>query len=306
MEGSMVSIRRRTLLGAALAACASAPLAVAATPEPTKFRLGIILGIAPDPDAAIAHVREFGLPTCQVHVSSTDAAISARLRAALDKYQIEATAAVFSGPGKEVYDFYQGPETIGVVPRATRAARIAHMKAVADFAQRAGIPAIQGHCGFIPENPNDPLYKETVDAIREVALYCKAKNLNLRCETGQETPITLIRTILDTGADNIGVNFDPANLVMYGKANAAEAARLFGSYIQGVHAKDGAPPSPQDPRHLGEEVPIGHGLVDWPLLIQRLREARYSGPLTIEREISGEKQTEDILRSIDYLNELMI
>ena len=136
---------------------------------------------------------------------------------------MEATSAVAGGPGPEIYDFYRGPQTIGFVPRDTRAARVAHMKAVADFAQKAGIPALQGHCGFIPENPNDPLYKESIDAIRDVALYCKSKGLNLRCETGQETPITLVRAIHDVGTGNVGVNFDAANLVMYGKANPVDA-----------------------------------------------------------------------------------
>ena len=224
---------------------------------PAKMRLGVIIGISPDPDAAIRRVQELGFPTCQVSIGATDDATLAKLRAALDRYKVEATSAVSGGPGPEIYDFYRGPETIGLVPRDTRAARIAHMKAVADFAQKAGIPAVQGHCGFIPENPNDALYKEAVDAIREVALYCKSKGLSLRCETGQETPITLVRAIRDVGTGNVGVNFDAANLVMYGKANPVDAVDLLGPYIQGVHAKDGVYPT--DPRKLGAEVPIGQG-----------------------------------------------
>lgn len=296
----MEPIGRRGILRAAIAACA-APAATDAAPG--KFRLGLIVGISPDPDAAIRRVQEFGLPTCQVVVGSPDDATLAKLRAALDRYKVEATSAVCTGPGREVYDFYQGPETIGLVPRATRAARIAHMKAVADFAQKGGISAVQGHCGFIPENPNDQRYKETVDAIREVALYCKSRGLNLRCETGQETPITLVRAIRDVGTGNVGVNFDGANLLMYGKANPADAVHLLGPYIQGVHVKDGALPT--DPRQLGPELPIGKGMADWPLVLRRLKEASYTGPLTIEREIGGEKQTEDIRRSINYLNELI-
>src|SRR5256885_4506703 len=77
----------------------------------------------------------------------------------LNQYQIEPTSLVVGGPGKEVWDFYGGPLTIGLVPRETRAARIAHMEKASDFAKVAGIPAVQSHCGFIPENPNDPVYK---------------------------------------------------------------------------------------------------------------------------------------------------
>jgi L-ribulose-5-phosphate 3-epimerase len=297
----MEAIGRRGVLRGALAFCAAQGEAPA---QPgAKMKLGLIVGLSPDPDAAIGRVAQLGFPTAQVGVRSPDDATLLKLRAALDRHKVEATSAVCSGPGREIYDFYQGPQTIGLVPRATRAARIAHMKAVAEFAQKAGIPAIQGHCGFIPENPNDPAYQEVVDAIHEVAQYCKTKGLNLRCETGQETPITLVRAIKDVGAENVGVNFDAANLVMYGKANPVDAIRLLAPYIQGVHVKDGL--YPEDPRELGRETPIRQGMVDWPTLIRRLREAGYAGALTIEREISGPQQTEDVLRCKSYLEELL-
>jgi L-ribulose-5-phosphate 3-epimerase len=105
-------------------------------------------------------------------VNDFDPKDAASLRQALDQHKIEATSVVVGGPGREVWDFYDGPLTIGLVPRDTRAARIAHVKKASGFAKQCGIPAVQTHCGFIPENPNDPLYKETVAAMREVAEYC--------------------------------------------------------------------------------------------------------------------------------------
>jgi sugar phosphate isomerase/epimerase len=210
---------------------------------------------------------------------------------------------VATGPGREIYDFYQGPLTIGLVPRDLRAQRIAHMKEVSDFAQNARIPAVQGHCGFIPENPNDPVYQETVEAIRTVAAYCRTHGQKFRCETGQETPITLVRAIRDVALDNVGVNFDAANLILYGKANPVDAVEILGPYIQGVHAKDGLYPT--DPKQLGKEVAIGEGKVNFPVLIAKLKAIGYRNPLTIEREISGAKQTEDILASKAYLEKLI-
>src|SRR5437867_10079061 len=136
-----------------------------------------------------------------------------RLRQALEKHQIEATSLVVGGPGKEVYDFYQGPLTIGLVPREYRATRIEHIKKASDFAKKCGIPAVQTHCGFIPENPNDPVYKETVKAIREVASYCKQNGHSFRYETGQETPLPWSRAIQDVGLDNQGRNFDLTHLI---------------------------------------------------------------------------------------------
>src|SRR6266850_4984135 len=125
------------------------------------LRLGLILGIGKDPDAAMAKVHELGLPTCQVFVTEIEPQLVGRLRGALDKYKIEATSLVVGGPGKEVWDFYEGPLTIGFVPRETREARIAHIKKASEFAKQCGFEAVQTHCGFIPENPNDPVYKET-------------------------------------------------------------------------------------------------------------------------------------------------
>jgi sugar phosphate isomerase/epimerase len=301
MASQMATYNRRRLFQAAVAGAALR--AAAQTAPRGKMRLGIILSISPDPEAAIRRVHELGFPTCQVSVRETDNATAAKLRGALDQYRVAATSAVSTGPGPEVYDFYQGPLTIGLVPRQYRQARIARMKEVSDFASKAGIPAVQSHCGFIPENPNDPLYTEAVEAIRAVAEFCKKNGQNFRCETGQETPITLVRAIRDAGLDNIGVNFDAGNLILYGKANPVDAVEVFGTFIQGVHAKDGLYPT--DPKKLGREVPIGEGMVNFPELIGKLKKIGYQNPLTIEREIAGEKQTADILAAKAYLEKLI-
>jgi L-ribulose-5-phosphate 3-epimerase len=267
------------------------------------LRLGLIIPIHKDPEASMAKVSDLGLPTCQVFVDDFDAEQVGRLRQALDRHGIEVTSLVVGGPGQEVWDFYQGPLTIGLVPRETRAARIAHIKKASDFAKKCGISAVQTHCGFIPENPNDPVYKETVTAIREVAAYCKRNGQHFRYETGQETPITLVRAIQDVAMDNQGVNFDLANLILYGKANPLDALELLGPYVQGIHAKDGLWPT--NPKELGVEVPIGGGKVDFPRIIARLKELGYRGAVTIERETSGPQQVEDVRAAKAYLEKLI-
>ena len=296
---------RRHFVGLAAGAAAVAlPLkSQAAAGAKPAMQLGLIVSAGSDPEAAIRKVHDLGFPTCQVGVGSFAPDMAARLRSALDRYKIEATSLVAGGPGPEVYDFYKGPLTIGLVPRAYRDARIAQIKKTSDFAKQCGVPAVQTHCGFIPENPNDPVYKEAVDAIRTVAAYCKQNGQNFRCETGQETPITLVRAIKDVGLDNVGVNFDAANLILYGKANPVDAVDVLGPLIQGIHAKDGLYPT--NPKELGREVPIGQGKVNFPVFIKRLKEIGYRGPLTIEREISGPKQTEDVRASKIYLEKLI-
>lgn len=267
------------------------------------MRLGVITSVSTEPEPVIKHVHDLGFPTCQLVIQAFDDASAAKLRDTLAKYRIEASSAVAVGPPPEIYDFYKGPATIGLAPRQYREARIARIRQVSDFARKAGIPGVQAHCGFIPEDPNEPLYTETVQAIRAVAQHCKQNGQTFRCETGQETPITLVRAIKDVALDNVGVNFDAANLILYGKANPVDAVELLGPYIMGVHAKDGLYPA--DPRQLGREVPIGKGKVNFPMLIAYLKKIGYRNPLTIEREIEGSKQTEDILAAKAYLEKLI-
>jgi len=267
------------------------------------LRLGLIISVDKDPDVTMRKLSDLDISTAQLYMNDLDPKNATALRQSLDKHKIEATSLVVGGPGKESWDFYDGPLTIGLLPRETRAARIAHIKKASDFAKLTGIPAVQTHCGFIPENPNDPLYKETIDAMREVVTYCKQNAQNFRYETGQETPITLIRAIHDVGTDNQGINFDLANLIMYGKSNPVDAIELLAPYVQGIHAKDGL--WPVNPHDLGEEVPIGKGRVDFPRIIARLKEIRYAGAVTIEREVSGPEQIRDVREAKAYLEKLI-
>jgi sugar phosphate isomerase/epimerase len=122
-------------------------------------------------------------------------------------------------------------------------------------------------------------------------------------ETGQETPTTLLRAIEDLGGENVGINFDTGNIILYGKGNPVDALDVFGQYVRDFHCKDGFYPT--DGRRLGAERALGEGKVDWPKHIKKLKELNYDGPMTIEREISGEKQTEDILKAKQLLEGLL-
>lgn len=183
--------------------------------------------------------------------------------------------------------------------REYRAQRINELKKGADFACMLGIKDITTHVGFIPENPATTEYRETVIAIREVAAYCKKLGLYFNFETGQETPVTLMRTIEDVGLDNLGINLDPANLLLYGKANPVDAVGIYKDKIRGIHVKDGM--YPINGHSLGKEVAVGEGLVNFPELIKRLHSNGYKGPYIIEREISGPQQKEDIITARDFL-----
>jgi L-ribulose-5-phosphate 3-epimerase len=295
---------RRDVIRGACAASALLPRTLQA--GGSRPRLGVVAGISGrnSPDDAIKRVHSFGLPTCQVGAGpDPDVELATPLKAALAKYQVEATAVMTLGPGRMVWDFYSGPKTIGIVPATTRSARISALKRASDLAKACGIQAVHTHCGFIPEDPNEPMYEQAVAAIREVATYCKENGQTFLMETGQESPITLVRAIGDAATGNIGVNLDTANLILYGKGEPVGALEVLGRYVRGLHAKDGLYPT--DPKKLGQEVPIGQGRVNFPEVMVRLYRLAYTGPITIERETSGAQQEADIRASKSLLERLI-
>jgi sugar phosphate isomerase/epimerase len=301
----MENLNRRRFLqvSAAAAGIMSSLPEMPAMSSGKPFRLGIIIGVAKDPEAALKRVHEFGVPTCQAGTGDFSDRVYTALKAAIEKYDIEVTAINTSGGPPNSYNFYKGPLTIGVVPKQYRQQRVDNFKRASDFAKRLNVPALHTHFGFIPENPNDPEYEGVVGALRDVATHVKGNGQMMLYETGQETPITMLRAITDVGVDSQFVNLDCANLILYGKGNPLDALDVLGHLVRGVHAKDGL--FPTNPRELGKEVPIGQGRANFPQLIPRLKALGYTGALTIEREISGPQQFEDINREKIYLEKLV-
>ena len=162
---------------------------------------------------------------------------------------------------------------------------------------------MQTHCGFIPEDPADPLYPGAVEAVRTVAEYCQGNGQYFLMETGQETPTTMSRMIRDVALPNLAVGLDTANLILYGKANPVDAVDIIGPHVRSVHAKDGRWPT--NPSELGEEVLIGKGLVDFKQVFTKLHRLGYTGAITIERETSGPQQIEDVRQEKIYLEKIL-
>jgi sugar phosphate isomerase/epimerase len=269
--------------------------------------VGLMIQPASGAETAISRVKDLGLSNCflslDAYIGHFTPLLAQELNGLLQKYGIVATSAEVVGPGRLVWDFLDGPSTIGLVPRETRAARIDALKQTSDFAKMLGIPRVQTHCGFIPENPRDSLYDEAVLAIREVAQYCATNGQDFLMETGQETPTTLARTLRDVNQPNLGIGFDTANLILYGKANPVDAADIIGPHVKSVHAKDGK--FPTDPMQLGEEVLIGTGRVDFVQVLTKLHNFGYTGAITIERETSGPQQIEDVKNEKIYLERII-
>ena len=276
--------------------------------EMRKIKLGVVTQLEKNKDVheQLQKIIDYGFETCQL-ICWDEELLNDKyadiVNAAVKSTGIDITAFWCGWQGPAVWNFYEGPVTLGLVPPDYRIYRIQTLIKGAEFTQKIGVPDMATHAGFIPENPCDTNYFGVVSALKYIAENCKSRGLHLLLETGQETPITLKRVIQDTGCDNLGINFDPANLLMYGKANPIEALDIIGRHVRGVHAKDGIYPS--DGRFLGEEKPLGEGKVNFPAFILKLKEIGYQGALTIEREISGEKQIKDILAAKKLLEVLI-
>ena len=265
------------------------------------MKTGVVLGYSERLREDFGWCVEHRIPTCQLSIPpelqtpETAKAVDAARRAT--GMEITALVGTWSGPNE--WNFVHGPSTLGIVPPAYRGVRLRELVRCAELAASLGVGDISSHMGFIPENPNDGLYQDFVGAAAWLAAEYAARGVRLNFETGQETPVTLLRAIGDIGAANVGLNFDPANLLMYGKANPVDALDVVGKYVNGVHAKDGMYPT--DGRELGRETPLGEGRVDFPRFVAKLREIGYDGALTIEREISGEQQRADVLKANELL-----
>jgi L-ribulose-5-phosphate 3-epimerase len=301
-------MNRRHFVGLAASAVVAQGLPRAFAAAPVKpFALGVVIKPFGAPEEHLRTVHELGFPTVFLsmdqYLGSFTPELAKQYRELLAKYQLTATTVEVVGPPPLLWNFMQGPSTIGIVPPKTRAARIDALRQASDFAKLAGIPQVQTHCGFIPENPGDALYAQAVEAIRAVAKHCQGNGQAFLMETGQETPTTMSRAIRDVNMPNLGVGLDTANLLLYGKANPVDAVDILGSHVMSVHAKDGRWPT--NPNEFGEEVLIGKGLVDLRQVFTKLHKLGYKGAVSIEREISGPQQIEDVKIEKAYLERVI-
>ena len=221
------------------------------------------------------------------------------IRALSQEYGVELSSFWCGWEGPRVWNFYEGQRTLGLVPPEYRAMRMKNLCDGADFAKRLGVTDVATHMGFIPENPDDPNFLPLCDAVRTVARHLQENGQWLLFETGQETPVTLLRCFEKVGEPNLGVNLDTGNLILYGKANPVDALDVIGRYVRNIHAKDGRYPT--NGHELGEETRLGEGRVDFRALFARLRALGYDSYVTIEREIDGGQQEKDVCHARDVL-----
>ncbi|HVX60155.1 MAG TPA: sugar phosphate isomerase/epimerase family protein [Pirellulales bacterium] len=273
-----------------------------------KWPIGVFASIDAGLGVKLEVARELGVPTIQLHAPEQKTRTPEQAQAFLGRLKeagITLTA-VFGGfEGESYADIPTVLKTVGLVPPETRAARTKEMKEISDFAKLLGCPVVALHLGFVPHDTSDPLYAEVLDVTRDVCDHAKQNGQALHLETGQEPADTLLQFIHDVASDNLFINFDPANMILYGSGEPIEALKKVGKYVRSVHCKDGT--WAKNPgQEWGAEVPLGKGDVGMENYLRTLAEIGYEGPLTIEREIpqEPERQKAEIGHAVRLLTDL--
>jgi sugar phosphate isomerase/epimerase len=251
---------------------------------------------------------ELKIPTIHLHAPARHTRTdenARRFRMQLDQMGVRLTC-VFGGFDGESYaDIPTVARTVGLVPAATRGRRLAEMREIADFSLKLDCPVVALHLGFVPHERRSDEYRAVVDVTRQLAEYCAARELDLHLETGQETVDALLQFIDVVDAPNLFVNFDPANMILYGTGEPIEALSKIGQRVHSVHCKD-ATWAERPGEEWGCEVPLGEGDVGIERFLQTLNSIGYRGPLTIEREIAKEPQRQkaEIASAVELLQSL--
>ncbi len=181
--------------------------------------------------------------------------------------------------------------TGGIAPDATWAQNFKNIQAGAALAKKLGLKLVTFHAGFLPPNETHPTFKKMMERLDAVADVFMVQNILLGLETGQETAEALADLLHKLKHPNIGVNFDPANIILYDKGDPVKALRILAPWIRQVHINDAK--RTKVPGTWGVEMPVGEGEVNWPAFFQTFKQVVFNVNLVIERE-QGNRRVADI------------
>jgi sugar phosphate isomerase/epimerase len=236
---------------------------------------------------SLEHVRSAGVRCGQLGLPGdmrlTDAA-AAEWKQSLDAAQFTLVTVFASYIGESYADVPTVQQTVGFIPRATRDEREQRTYEVSDFAAKLGVKSIACHIGFVPENAADPDYVAVRELVQRICDHAAKNGQTFALETGQESADVLRSFLADCGRANLGINFDPANLILYGTGEPIEALRALAPHVISVHCKDGDWPPKDVPGALGSERALGFGAVGIENFLRALQEIGFRGTLNIERE----------------------
>lgn len=264
-------------------------------PAPLPQRLAVCSWslLATDPHDLAAKLKSTGIDRVQLALDPLreDPAVWGETQDVLRQTGIAIISGMFGCVGEDYSSLDSIRVTGGIAPDTTWEQNLANIRATAEIATALGLELVTFHAGFVPHDPADPDFSKMVARLAAVAEIFAAADMTVALETGQETAAGLASLLVVLDRPNVAVNFDPANMLLYGKGDPVEAVRLLGRWIRQVHVKDAVQSAV--PGTWGEEVAVGTGQVDWPAFFAALAEADFTGDLVVERE-AGDQRVADI------------
>lgn len=271
------------------------------------MEVGILIHMSSDVYEDIAKMARLGFTNGQLAIWDMSLYCEekcAEIKRAMADFGFTVTAVWCGWSGPVEWSFPNMYSTLGLVPAAWRAQRVHEILQGAKFAHALGVKYIITHLGYLPDNPKNPDRIGVVDAVRYICQQIAPYGQRFLFETGEELPTTIIQLMQEVGLDNMGINYDPANLLINARANPSDALDLLLPFVHGVHGKDGIYPTGLSPK--GKEVMVGQGKANFPVLIKKLLDGGYSGNITIEREIPyGPQRDAEIVEEKRYLEDVI-
>jgi len=273
----------------------------------SRLEIGVMMSVGWTMEQ-IHQIRDLGFTNVQISAPPEEVLEDQNRRQklidSLNDSGVSVTTVFVGFAGESYADIPTVVETVGYLNPETRQERVGKTERISDFARELGVDKVAAHVGFVPEDPKDPAHQPMVDAVRSVADYCKGNGQAFSLETGQETAPALLHFLRTLDRENVKVNFDPANMILYGSGEPIEALGIVADHVISVHAKDGKWPEAKG--QLGTEFPLGKGDVGMENFVAKLVEIGYDGPLTMEREIPDWIQkVKDLVAGKSLLERLM-
>jgi sugar phosphate isomerase/epimerase len=276
-------------------------------PHLKDLEVGVMFWAGGDPVATLREVKSLGVSCGQLGIPGDmplEGAADAWARALRDE-NFTVVTAFCSYTGESYGDIPTVQRTVGFIPPATRAEREQRTKDVSHFAAELGVNSIACHVGFVPEDPEHPDYEAVRDMVRRLCDHAALHGQTFALETGQEPADVLLNFLKAVNRPNLGINFDPANLIMYGTGDPIQAVEVLHEQVLSVHCTDGVWPPKMPAGALGTETPLGEGAVGMDKFIAKLKQLGYKGTLNIEHEIEDQAQKRrDMEKGVALLKKL--
>ena len=255
------------------------------------------------PQDLVSKLQETGVRRVQLALDPIrdEPAVWGKTPELLEAAGISTVSGMFGCVGEDYTTLETIRVTGGIAPDATWAQNWKNIQTTADLARELGLKLITFHAGFLPHEESDPSFAKLKQRLIQTADIFQARGITLGLETGQETAGVLFDFLHKLAKPNVGVNFDPANMILYDKGNPIEALRKLGHWVRQVHIKDAR--RTKVPGTWGEEVPAGSGEVDWRAFFAALAQAGFKGDLCIERE-AGTQRVADIRRAREMVEKI--